>query len=100
MIASEFVEELREKLRDRFHFPPEVVDEAVGLVRANSEVVEWLPLPAPVCRDADDDSVLASAIAGRCEFVVTGDKDLLALGSYERIEIVSPSAWMEHHVAE
>lgn len=42
-----------------------------------------------VSRDADDDAVLACALAARADFVVSGDEDLLVLRSFEGIEIVS-----------
>lgn len=38
-----------------------------------------------VCRDPDDDEVLASAVTGGAEVVVTGDKDLLVLGEHESV---------------
>ena len=40
--------------------------------------------------DPDDDKYLAAALEGRATLVVTGDPDLLALGEYEGIRIVSP----------
>jgi predicted nucleic acid-binding protein len=43
-----------------------------------------------VCRDPDDDAVLAAAIEGRATVIATGDADLLALGAYEAIQIVTP----------
>jgi len=46
-------------------------------------------LVVPVCRDADDDQVLAAAISGAADLIVSGDDDLLALSSFRGIEIVS-----------
>jgi predicted nucleic acid-binding protein len=46
-----------------------------------------------VCRDADDDVVLGTAIAGRCDAIVTGDRDLLDLVGYREVAIVSPSGF-------
>ncbi len=43
-----------------------------------------------VCRDKDDNQVLACAIACKAEYIVTGDKDLLTLKIYNKIKIVSP----------
>lgn len=61
-------------------------------------IVEPLPLPVPVCRDPDDDLVLGTALAGRCDVIVTGDRDLLVLESYGGIDIVSPGAfWSSEH---
>ncbi|MCY7297875.1 MAG: PIN domain-containing protein [Ilumatobacteraceae bacterium] len=36
------------------------------------------PLPAPVCRDPDDDEVLALAIAAKVDLIVSGDDDARA----------------------
>ena len=41
-------------------------------------------------RDPDDDHVIACALAARADFLVTGDGDLLSLGSVEGVRIVSP----------
>jgi putative PIN family toxin of toxin-antitoxin system len=56
-----------------------------------AEVLDPPPLPAPVCRDPDDDAVLALAVASRADLIISGDADLLALGSYADIPIVSAS---------
>jgi predicted nucleic acid-binding protein len=53
-------------------------------------LVEPAPLPAPVSRDADDDVVLATAVAADANLIVTGDQDLLVLRRYTTIDIVSP----------
>ena len=34
------------------------------------------------CRDPDDDKLLETAVLGRADCIVTGDQDLLILGSY------------------
>lgn len=54
------------------------------------EVVAAPPLPRPMSRDQDDDRVLAAAIAGKADIIVSGDDDLLSLGSYEGIPILTP----------
>lgn len=56
-----------------------------------AEVVEPPPLPEPVCRDPDDDEVLALAVAARAEMIVSGDPDLLVLKAFQGIPIVSPA---------
>ena len=47
------------------------------------------PLPEPASRDPDDDAALALAVAARPDLIITGDKDLLVLGAYAGIPIVS-----------
>jgi len=46
-------------------------------------------LAGQVSRDADDDQVLACALAAKANLIVSGDKDLLDLESFEGIRIVS-----------
>ena len=59
------------------------------------ELVEPEPLPTRVCRDQDDDVVLATALAGKADVIVTGDDDLLALKSFRGIQILSPRQFLE-----
>ena len=60
-------------------------------LRRLAEVLEPPPLPQPVCRDPDDDQLLALAIAAKVEFIVSGDGDLLSLGSFKGIPIIAPA---------
>jgi putative PIN family toxin of toxin-antitoxin system len=50
-------------------------------------VLKPLPVP-PICRDPNDDQVLACAKAAHADLIVSGDKDLLVLQSYGLIPIV------------
>jgi putative PIN family toxin of toxin-antitoxin system len=59
------------------------------------EFVEPLPLPARVCRDKDDDVVLATALAGKANIIVTGDDDLLELKNFRDIRILSPRQFLD-----
>jgi putative PIN family toxin of toxin-antitoxin system len=59
-------------------------------VRQLAEIVDPPPLPAPVSRDPEDDAVLALAVAAQADLIVSGDTDLLVLGGYGGIPILSP----------
>ena len=58
---------------------------------ALATVVKAHPLDTSTSRDIDDDQVLACAVAGSCEIIVTGDDDLLILEEYSGIRIVRTS---------
>jgi len=45
--------------------------------------------------DPDDDKYIAAAVDGRAAFVVTGDPDLLDLGEYEGVRIVTPRTFLD-----
>ncbi len=63
--------------------------------RERATLVRPKALPKPVCRDRDDGKVLAAAIAGQADVILTGDDDLLALREYEGIRILSPRQFVE-----
>ena len=43
--------------------------------------------------DTNDDVVLATARAGECAAIVTGDQDLLILDPFQGIRVLAPSAF-------
>ena len=48
---------------------------------------------AGICRDKDDDNIIAGAKAAGVDYIITGDKDLLILLEYKGIKIVTPRAF-------
>jgi uncharacterized protein len=66
-------------------------ERSLAEVRQLAEVIEPPPLPQPVCRDPDDDQVLALALAAKVELIVSGDNDLLSMESFEGIPIIAPA---------
>jgi putative PIN family toxin of toxin-antitoxin system len=61
----------------------------VALAASLGEIVD-LPHEVPrICRDPDDDWVIACAVAGDADVIVSGDRDLLDLIQVNRIPILS-----------
>ena len=87
-------DELVEKLRDKFGLSADDLP-LLDLYHRHAAWVEPKPLATPVCRDADDDWVLATAITGRAEAIVTGDGDLLAFRVYRSVAILTPRQFIE-----
>lgn len=67
------------------------IDSIINELQILIETVIATPLPQPVCRDQDDDIVLACALAADSRLIVTGDKDLLVLHPWQQIDILNPS---------
>ena len=84
------LDELREVLTGRFHVPPELARLVRGELETLAEVVVPDDVPR-VSRDPDDDQVLAAAIVGEAEAIVTGDRDLLVLEAHRGIPILTPA---------
>lgn len=66
-------------------------EQMLAQVRQLAEIVDPPPLPTPVNRDPDDDVVVALAVAAQADLIVSGDDDLLVLGAYAGIRILSPA---------
>ena len=101
LVTSEFIlAELREKLVDKFNYTAEVTDDVIALLRSRMEVVVPEALDAPVCKDPDDDNILATAVSGNGQCIITGDKDLLVLKRFQRIDILAPNAFLAYEEAD
>ena len=48
-----------------------------------------------VCRDRADDKFLSCAVAAKADYIVSGDKDLLVLGNFRNIPIITAAAFQE-----
>ncbi len=69
-----------------------------ALAERYAQLVEIVPAPSivgAVPTDPDDDAVIACAVAAKATHIVSGDKDLLILGSFRDINILSPADAMQ-----
>lgn len=65
-------------------------ERSLAEIQQLAEVLVPEALPQPVCRDPDDDHVLALALTAHVDLIVSGDKDLLDLNSFQNIPILAP----------
>lgn len=79
----------REHLTSRLVKQRSSVEQAIGFYGELAISVSPLATPRAVPRDADDDHVIAAALAATADLVVSGDGDLLSVGSFEGVAIVT-----------
>lgn len=91
MTSRYLLDEFEEILETKFGFSRAAAVETRSELEVLARIVEPIEVPR-VCRDPDDDHVLAAAVAGEAELIVTGDRDLLVLKSHGDIEILTPTA--------
>ena len=90
VISAFILEEVHRGLLDKVRVPASQADQAVKLLRSRFEIVEPVAIEEGACRDPADLPVLGTAVAAGCDALVTGDKDLLELETFQGILIVSP----------
>jgi uncharacterized protein len=95
LVPRVVLDEVDRVLRDKFQLPPPVL----ALARQVLESQTIVPRPAAILpvsvRDPDDAWVLASAVAGGADLLVTGDADLLSAAPQSPIPILTPRAFWE-----
>lgn len=90
MVGETVIRELRSKLRIKLKLSKNAIDEIEALLRDQvvvSSPKEHLGLKIS---DADDEWIVAEAMAGEAEVLVTGDAALQKLGKRAPLPIVSP----------
>lgn len=96
ILSDPILKEFRNVLVRKFGFSQAEVHEASQLLLSKAFWVEPTVLSAPVARDRDDDLVIATAIAGQCFCIVSGDKDLTEIGEYQGVRIITPSDFWQY----
>lgn len=84
-------------LRNKFGTSESGIAQATSLITACTiRVVPTRTINA-VPSDPDDNRILECAVESKSDYIVTGDKDLLRLGQFEGIRIVSLPEFLELH---
>jgi putative PIN family toxin of toxin-antitoxin system len=90
ILSPSIVEETAAILRGRFLWREDETRNVLKIVVRKADVVRVDTVLEVVPDDPKDNHVLACALAGKADRVVSGDKDLLRLNEYEGIPIVRP----------
>ena len=89
------LDELDEKLRGKFRLSSADAEKVRSDLEELCDVVSTIPHLQVVKDDPDDDRVLECAVAGRADVIISGDRHLLKLGSFEAIAILSARQFMD-----
>lgn len=96
LITSEaLLDELDEKLRGKFAVPEAEAAALRALLQLKAAITHPSFELNVVSDDPDDNRVLECAVAGRADCVVSGDRHLLRLGSYDGIVVVTARQFLE-----
>lgn len=83
----------RDKFRTKYHIQEDDITALINLIRLRGELV--IPTEkVNACRDPKDNKFLEAAQAGEADCIVSGDADLLDLGSFKKIPVLRPAEFI------
>jgi len=98
LLSTFILDELRRvlpRLANRHGLSAAEVDDLIDILSIQAELVDPVLPDESELRDVNDLPVLGSLLAAQADYLVTGDKDLLALA--ERFPIVTPAQFWALH---
>ena len=96
VISQELIDELVEvtqRSKFRKYFPLDDVEKLLIMVR-NRGVLINVKSTVNACRDPKDDFLLSLSLDGEATHLITGDKDLLVLGTFGSTKILSITEYL------
>ena len=93
-MLEEFTEVVtRDKIWKKYKLTDETFNSFINSITVHGRRVEVLTI-VDVCRDPDDNLLLSVALDGKADYIVSGDKDLLDLISFQNIPIIKPAEFL------
>ena len=93
LVASRAVLREYREVAERLHvqFPSVNYRRPLSILESKLIIVRPVALGETICRDPDDDAIIACALGGKAKVICSGDDDLLALNGFRGLEIMQPS---------
>ena len=91
LLCSDFISgEVERILLQKIKIPPKMVSEITRYLKNQTQWIVPEPGTWGSLRDLSDYMIIATALSGDADYLITGDKDLLVLKEVKGIVIVSP----------
>ena len=94
VISAEILDEVVDKLRNKFQFPEENIQEFIDILMTYCNIV-YVTSKFDVVRDKKDNKIIECAFDGKVDYIVTGDPDLLVLKNFRGIKIIKAKEFLE-----
>lgn len=91
-----FLEYAEVLTRPAFGFSRRTVDELIAELRAEAVIVKATPIPDGICSDLDDAVILGTAVAGKADHLVTGNRKHFPT-RYRWVHIITPKDFVQLH---
>jgi putative PIN family toxin of toxin-antitoxin system len=98
VVSRPLMDEIIDNIHGRYfatRLSPAARQDHLRTIAAGTTLVQLPPAVPSIATHPEDDLILATAVAGAVDYLVTGDRQLLALGIHEGIPIVSPADFVK-----
>lgn len=95
IISEHIIKELKKNFAKKIKLTEKRIKEIIEYLEEECILCDYKISNNAICRDKDDDEILALAKDNKVKYIVTGDNDLLILKKYENIEIITPRRFWE-----
>lgn len=94
LLSKGIIDELLSVLSIKFSRNKEEISRVAVIL---SEMAEWVDPSKKIkaLSDEPDNRILECAVSGNADVIVTGDKEIIRLGEYEKIKIISLKEYLE-----
>ena len=82
------------KVQVKYKIPAEFVQQFLSMIQGGAIVIEPSIELTTIKEDPSDNRYLECAIASESSYIITGDKHLLDLNTFEGIQVLSPAAFL------
>ncbi len=95
IVSHLLLDELERVLRKKFNLPRVLASEILKFLKQETLLYEAGALLALEIKDRGDLILLSSALMGKADIFVTGDKELIELRKVKSLQVLSPRAFWE-----
>jgi uncharacterized protein len=96
VLSSQILAELADVLsRDKFNVTNAQIEKFLSILVRYAIVVPVQSNSKIVMEDPDDDMILDTALCGKADYIVSGDKHLLKIARYQNVQILSINEFLQ-----
>ena len=95
IISPFLIAEVEINLLKKLRLRPVLIKEITEFLTENARTMEIDTIPQGVCKDPDDERILALAQKSESAYLITGDKELLMIKKFGFSKILSPRQFWE-----
>lgn len=86
--------ELRTALKEKLGFNEPELGRITALINKKFSVIQTDEIDIKTSRDPKDSHILAVTHLAKIDYIISGDKDLLSLGTYNEVPIIGPAEFL------